>query len=87
MRTGLRLEIPCKTGKYRQIRGNRADSGHIADGASVISMRCSVISLLSRSGNFCSLAGKQQGAIFDEQGIWFNALPRQRSAYAIFKNN
>jgi hypothetical protein len=38
-------------------------------------MRCSVISLLNRSGNFSSLAGKQQGVILDEQGIWAQSVP------------
>jgi hypothetical protein len=38
-------------------------------------MRCSVISLLNRSGNFFGLAGKQQGVILDEQGIWAQNVP------------
>jgi hypothetical protein len=38
-------------------------------------MRYSVISLLTRSAKFSRLAGKQQGAILDEQGIWLKAAP------------
>jgi hypothetical protein len=38
-------------------------------------MRCGLISLPNRSGSFSSLAGKQQGAILDEQGIWAQSAP------------